>query len=161
VVGVDGSDGSAQAVHWCADMASAAHAEVIAVYAFEPLVEWVMESDPLSWRQAAERKLEDSWAAPLRQAGVAVRTQIVDNLHSVAALAGVVEDEGAGLVVVGTRGIGGFLGLRLGRVPVQLVHHTQMPVVLVPPPVLDPLLPQGGEGPSSSSTGMSGTGDVP
>lgn len=161
VVGVDGSEGSAQAVRWCADMARAANAEVIAVYAFEPLVEWVMESDPRSWRQAAERRLEDSWAAPLHQAGVAVRTRIVENLHPVAALAGVVEDEGAGLVVVGTRGVGGFLGLRLGRVPgVQLVHHTQMPVVLVPPPVLDPLLPQGGGGPSSSSTGVSGAGDV-
>ena len=160
VVGVDGSEGSAHAVCWCADMARAANAEVIAVYAFEPLVEWVMESDPRSWRRAAERKLEDSWAAPLRQAGVAVRTRIVENLHPVAALASVVEDEGAGLIVVGTRGIGGFLGLRLGRVPVQLVHHTQMPVVLVPPRVLDPLLPEGGRGPSSSSTGMSGTGDV-
>jgi nucleotide-binding universal stress UspA family protein len=160
VVGVDGSEGSGHAVRWCADMARAAHAEVIAVYAFEPLVEWVLESDPRSWRQAADRKLEDSWAAPLRQAGVAVRTRIVENLHPVAALSGVVEDEGADLVVVGTRGIGGFLGLRLGRVPVQLVHHTQMPVVLVPPPVLDPLISQEGGGPGSSSTGMSGMGDV-
>jgi nucleotide-binding universal stress UspA family protein len=148
VVGVDGSEGSDQAVRGCADMASAARAEVIAVYAFEPLVEWVMESNPRSWRQAAERKFEDSWAAPLRQAGVAVRTRIVENHHTVAALAGVVDEEGAGLVVVGTRGIGGFLGLRLGRVPVQLVHHTQIPVVLVPPPVPDPAPTQDGDEPS-------------
>ncbi len=72
--------------------------------------------------------------APLRQAGVSVRTRIIDDTHPVAALAGVVEVEGARLAVVGTRGSGGFLGLRLGRVPIQMVHHTQMPVVLVPSP---------------------------
>jgi nucleotide-binding universal stress UspA family protein len=138
VVGVDGSEGSAHAVHWCADLATATNAEVIAVYAFEPIVEWVLESDPRSWRQAAERELEDSWIAPLREAGVSVRTRIVEKIHPVAALASVVQEEGADLAVVGTRGIGGFLGLRLGRVPVQLVHHTQIPVVLVPPPIADP-----------------------
>ncbi|MGI8756041.1 MAG: universal stress protein [Acidimicrobiales bacterium] len=145
VIGVDGSEGSAQAVRWCTDMARAAHAEVVAVYAFEPMVEWVLESDPRSWRQAAERKLEDSWVAPLREAGVPVRTRIIEDIHPVAALVEVVKDEGAGLVVVGTRGIGGFLGLRLGRVPMQLVHHTQMPVVLVPFPVTDPVLSEDGE----------------
>jgi len=88
VVGVDGSEGSAHAVRWCTDMARATHAEIIAVYAFEPLVEWVLESDPRSWRQAAERRLEDNWVAPLRQAGVAVRTRIIDDIHPVAALAG-------------------------------------------------------------------------
>jgi nucleotide-binding universal stress UspA family protein len=57
LVGVDCSEGSAQAVRWCADMARAAHAEVIAVYAFETWVEWALASDPRSWRQAVERKL--------------------------------------------------------------------------------------------------------
>jgi nucleotide-binding universal stress UspA family protein len=133
VVGVDGSEGSAQAVRWCAGLARSINAEVIAVYAFEPMVEWVLESDPRSWRQAAERELNRDWVAPLREAGVSVRTRIVEKIHPVAALAGVVQEEGAGLAVVGTRGIGGFLGLRLGRVPIQLVHHAQIPVVLVPP----------------------------
>jgi nucleotide-binding universal stress UspA family protein len=138
VIGVDGSEGSAHAVRWCADLARATNAEVIAVYAFEPVVEWIMESDPSSWRQAAERELEDMWLAPLHEAGVKVRTRVVEKLHPVAALASVVQEEGADLAVVGTRGIGGFLGLRLGRVPVQVVHHTQLPVVLVPPPVAKP-----------------------
>ncbi|HEY9558376.1 MAG TPA: universal stress protein, partial [Acidimicrobiales bacterium] len=35
VVGVDGSDGSTQAVRWCAEVARATGAEVVAVYAFE------------------------------------------------------------------------------------------------------------------------------
>lgn len=137
VVGVDGSEGSARAVRWCAEVGGATGAEVIAVYAFEPIVEWVLESDPRSWRQAAERELEDSWLVPLYEAGVSVRTRIIEKIHPVPALAGAIEHEGAGLAVVGTRRIGGFIGLRLGHVPVQLVHHTQVPVVVVPPPILD------------------------
>jgi nucleotide-binding universal stress UspA family protein len=135
VVGVDGSDASAHAVRWTAGIARATSAEVVVVYAFEPLVEWVPETDPRSWRRTAEQELEGSWSAPLRDAGVSVRTRIVELAHPVTALAAVADEDGAGLVVVGTRGIGGFLGLRLGRVPLQLVHHTQLPVVLVPPPL--------------------------
>src|SRR3546814_6860318 len=89
-----------------------------------------------SWYQAAKRELEGPWTAPLHDAGIPVRTRIIENIHPVRALADAVEEEDAGLAVVGTRGIGGFLGLRLGRVPVQLVHQTQIPVVLVPPPTL-------------------------
>jgi nucleotide-binding universal stress UspA family protein len=133
VVGVDGSETSAGAVRWSTDVARATRAEVVAVYVVEPLAEWVLESDPKSWRQAAEQRLDGEWLAPLHDAGVTVRPQIVEDIHPVAALTGVVHEEGAGMVVIGTRGIGGFLGLRLGRIPIQLVHHTQVPVVLVPP----------------------------
>jgi nucleotide-binding universal stress UspA family protein len=133
VVGVDGSETSAGAVRWCETVARATGAEVVAVYVFEPIAEWVLESDPKSWRAIAERRLDGEWLVPLHDAGITVRSRIVEDVHPVAALTGVVHEEGADMVVVGTRGIGGFLGLRLGRIPVQLVHHTQVPVVLVPP----------------------------
>lgn len=133
VVGVDGSKASELAVRWCADVARALNAEVIAVYAFEPFLEWVPESDRRSWWQTVERKL-DIWVAPLRDAGVSLRTRIVKDIHPVAALADVVAEEEAGLAVVGARGIGGFVGLRLGHVPLQLVHHAQVPVIVVPAP---------------------------
>ena len=135
VLGVDGSEGSAHAVRWCAAMAPALGADIVAVYAFEPIVEWVPETDPRSWRPRVERKLDEEWVAPLRDAGLNVRTQLIEDIHPVAALAGVISEERAGLAVLGTRGIGGFLGLRLGRVPIQLVHHTQIPVMVVPPPL--------------------------
>ncbi len=132
VVGVDGSKGSAVAVAWCADVASVGGTDVLAVHAFEPFAEWVPESDQRGWRRTAGREM-DEWVASLRAAGAAVRTRIIQDVHPVAALAVAAAEDAAGMIVVGTRGADGALGFRLGRVPLQLVHHSHLPVILVPP----------------------------
>jgi len=143
VVGVDGSAGSAAAVRWCATTAAALSAEVIAVTAFEPFLEWVPDSDPRNWRRDLGRHM-DEWIEPLLLASVQVQRVIVRDIHPVAAIADTARGQ-AQLIVVGTHGRGGFPGMRVGGVALQLVHHAALPVVLVPGP--------GHDASSAASTG--------
>jgi nucleotide-binding universal stress UspA family protein len=65
---------------------------------------------------------------------VTARTRVIEAGHPVPALAAIADEEGAGWIVIGTQGLSEAAGLRFGRIPVQLVHHTHLPVVLIPPP---------------------------
>ena len=44
------------------------------------------------------------------------------------------EAESADLLVLGSRGLGGFRGLLLGSISQQCAHHASCPVVIVPHP---------------------------
>lgn len=132
VVGVDGSPGSLAAVEICAQLASRLGVSVTAVYAFDPLLVWKPQSDVNSWHTLAETHVR-TWAAPLEAAGVAFDIDVDRDTHPVAAIARVLDRRPGSVAVVGTRGHGGFAGMRLGRVPLQLVHHTGAAVILVPP----------------------------
>jgi nucleotide-binding universal stress UspA family protein len=80
--------------------------------------------------EAAERQLLDedlaSWRDKYPQ--VAVTTSVVPG-HAGQALVDV--SRRGQLVVVGSRGRGGFRGLLLGSVSQQLLHHAACPVVVV------------------------------
>lgn len=129
VVGVDGSAGSAAAVAFCAMLAPVLGATVVAVYAQEPIVP---ETDPGSWHRYAESEVR-RWVAPIEDNGAPVAVEADRDIHPIAALCRAIEAEPDTLAVVGTRGLGGISGMRLGRVPIQLVHRTGAAVVMVPP----------------------------
>ncbi len=131
VVGVDGSTDSLTAVDFASELAPALGVDVTAVHAFEPFLEWVPENAADSWHHRAETELRD-WIAPIERAGVAVDTDIDRDIHPVAALERALRNHPGAMAVIGARGAGGFTGLRLGRVPLQLVHHTSSPVLVVP-----------------------------
>jgi len=61
--------------------------------------------------------------------GVSV-TRILRQGHAAQVL--VAEAHDADLLVVGSRGLGGFKGLLLGSVGRQCAHHAACPVVIVP-----------------------------
>lgn len=132
VLGVDGSVQNAVAVRWTADLAATLDVPVTAVAVEEPLLEWTPSTGPENWRRAVEEDIRSKWAAPIGEAGVTLTAVAVRDLHPAEGLLRTAADERATLVVVGTRGLGGVLGLRAGGVAVKIVHHADLPVVLVP-----------------------------
>jgi nucleotide-binding universal stress UspA family protein len=84
-------------------------------------------------REAARARAEELVDELLREArpeGVEVRHTVVQERHPADALVELSSD--ADLLVVGSRGRGGFAGLMLGSVTHALVLHAACPVVVVP-----------------------------
>jgi nucleotide-binding universal stress UspA family protein len=138
VVGVDGSEGSVAALRWAARYAAATRTPVRAVLAWHyPTVASV---PPVGHAPAAvTREVEAQEAATLREAiakaapdAPSVRIDAEVRYGHPAEL--LIEESGrAGLLVVGRRGHGGFIGMLLGSVSLHCVNHAQCPVVVVHP----------------------------
>jgi nucleotide-binding universal stress UspA family protein len=141
VVGVDDSEHSVPAVEWAFAEASARRAGLVALHAW-----WWEEPSPLfdpptddeagwteDWSAVVEsrRVMMSELLAGWREKypDVEVRVELVRGDPTA-----VLEEASreAQLVVLGTRGRGGFTGLLLGSVSSRALHHSQCPVVVVP-----------------------------
>jgi nucleotide-binding universal stress UspA family protein len=136
VVGVDGSDGSASALRFAVEEARirAAELRVVSAWHVPPAVygaEWTPAGvDVDEFRKLGERELIESVeAAGAGEAGVHVTPILREGQPADVLLE---ESRGADLLVVGTRGLGGFKGLLLGSVSQQVAQHAECPVVVVP-----------------------------
>ncbi len=137
VVGLDGSEGSGRALAWAISLARPVGAEIIAVYAANlmPTVPFAMgaglayTSD--DWRKESQALLEGEWCQGLRTSAVRYRP-VLEEGSPAPAIMEVARREGADMIVVGSRGFGGFTELLLGSVSHQLAHHSAIPVVIVP-----------------------------
>jgi len=133
VVGVDGSDCSLSALRWALEEARLRGAKIRAVHAWSfPHVSTYHEA-----AHAMEIPFADEAAAALDQAiseadvegaGVELERMVVEGPPA-AALVEAARD--AALLVVGSRGLGGFAGLLLGSVSQQCAHHAACPLVIV------------------------------
>lgn len=81
----------------------------------------------------ADHLPDASWIDPLDEAGVTVESRTVTGQPIQDAILAAAEGHDADLIVLGTRGAGGFAGLRLGGVALEVVRRSPIPVVLVPP----------------------------
>ena len=134
MVGTDGSEHARRAVRWAADLAAQTGAEVVAVHSVGLLVttpDGPVPSMPFHDRLRA--RLEGEWTEDLRDAGVPLRCRLVEG-SAVTALLQAAEDEAADLVVMGSRGAGGFSELHLGSTSHQVALYADRPVTIVPPP---------------------------
>jgi nucleotide-binding universal stress UspA family protein len=113
--------------------ASELGAEVIAVFAMPPASEFVMSVPPLPAEAVHDlrRHFELEWCRPLRDAGVAYRSYVVEE-GAAHALVRVAEREHADLLVVGAHGHASFTDRLLGSVSYTVSHAAPCPVVIIP-----------------------------
>jgi nucleotide-binding universal stress UspA family protein len=136
VVGVDGSNGSSQAMAFAVEQAVARRVDLHAVFAWD--VERVHNVGPnppktfsvVEAHATAERLLAEAivgWSERYPELTIVARP-IYDSepVHALVA-----ESTRASLIVVGSRGHGGFLGLRLGSTVDGLIRHAPAPVAVV------------------------------
>ena len=136
VVGVDGSKGSVGALRVAIDEARLRGTSVKAVNAWHiPAIVYeatwaALPIDREVYPKVAQEVLDKS----LAEAGAAGSGIDVTTVVREGQAADVIceEAKGATLLVVGSRGFGGFRGLLLGSVSQQCAHHAPCPVLIVP-----------------------------
>jgi len=132
VVGVDGSKSSSGALAWAAGEARLRGATLkvvrawrVPAFAYGPYV----PPPPLAdFKETAEALLDEQVRTVLgADPGVTV---VREAAEGPAAEVIVAASAGAEMVVVGSRGLGGFGGLLLGSVGAQVAHHAHCPVTI-------------------------------
>lgn len=131
-VGVDGSPASTSALRWAAWHAQQLGGSLVVLMAWDaPLIySWeVPESTDIA-RRAAEGlgQVIDEVLGP--DSDITVRKNIASG-HPARALLDLAEETGVAMIVVGSRGHGGFTEALLGSVSQHVVHHARCPVVVV------------------------------
>lgn len=140
-IGVDMSETSAQAARTAHALGLLDGANVSFVHAYAPLTRQMM-----TYAGVAEKRIKEEAAREFQTtrqelarfieglglSGVPHRTRIVEGLGA-SALAGVVEQGKADLLVIGTRGLSGVKRLFLGSVAQDLMSSLEIDVLAVPP----------------------------
>jgi len=135
LVGVDGSPASDAAAGLAFEEADRRDCAIRVLHSWElPALPWRGEAwPPLPHHaelEAAEQHRLQQWIQPWRDKHIQVTVeQRVTGTRPAAALIEAARD--ATLLVVGSRGHGGFAGLLLGSVSQQVIHHAPCPVVVV------------------------------
>lgn len=137
-VGVDQSAGAKEALHFALEEARLRNATLRAVHAWQfgyiGLTEMegllpAVGGDLRDFRDAAEAALDSTLREAIPDAGdVKVERRVIEGAPGAVL---VDESRGADLLVVGSRGHGGFAQLLLGSVTQQCAHHAECPVVIV------------------------------
>jgi nucleotide-binding universal stress UspA family protein len=131
VVGADASESSRRAIRWAADEARVRGAVLEVVHAWTLLGQPDEGTFNPNYGENEARQVLDAELDALGDAldGIEVERTVVCDLGAPALLEA---GKRADLLVVGSRGRGGFRGLLLGSVSSQIVHHAPCPVAIVP-----------------------------
>ena len=142
LVGVDGSGHSRRALGWAIREAALRHLPLTVLTIREPSVYpatevlWAVHDysenspDDLEAMQIAVQEIVEKIEA---DTGLTVPSVTVNAACGGVARELIKASRYADLVVVGSRGSGGFAGLRLGSVAGQVLHHASCSVAVIPP----------------------------
>jgi len=130
LLAVDGSDHSGRAVPIAIEIAKRWGGEVIVFHAREHVaargMPWERESDE------EVQALVDRVCGEIREAGVTVRAEVQRTLagRTARVIVDAAAEHGAGLIVMGSRGLTDLEGLLLGSVAHKVLQLTGMPVLV-------------------------------
>jgi nucleotide-binding universal stress UspA family protein len=140
LVGVDGSAHSQRALEWAMNEAAVRHAPLtvltidpiaVSTWTGRPIRSEADEPDRAEAQQAVQAAADQAAgkltgdARPASVTAQAISGNAAEELIS--------RSPDSDLLVVGSRGSGGFARLILGSVSSQVLHHAQCPVVVIPP----------------------------
>lgn len=139
VVGTDGSETATEAVRQAGQLAKTTGAPLDIVSAYEPVDTQRLKEEArdvpqdLQWmvnpREDVEATLEAA-ATPLKQEGIEVEIHARQG-DPADAILDVAEEVGAGLIVVGNKGMTGAKRFLLGSVPNKVSHHAPCAVLII------------------------------
>jgi nucleotide-binding universal stress UspA family protein len=144
VVGIDGSDPARAALDWAAKEAElrGAKLEVVGAWAFPMYVDPMGGAFPMPGMyektEANEREMVEAEVAKVLGAEPKLPVEIVIRCGSTATEL-LAAAEGADMLVIGSRGRGGFASLLLGSTALQCIHHATCPVTVVRMPPNPPV----------------------
>ena len=150
LVALDGSDNSARASQAAIELAEKLKAELIVVHAIIPPALYyhteISSEGPvieppthekeidlyLEYARTVARGIVDRTVSEAKKRGIPVKTDIPETTTSVVeTVVNQAVKENADLVIVGTRGLGGFKKLLLGSVSSGVVDHAHCPVLVI------------------------------
>jgi nucleotide-binding universal stress UspA family protein len=138
VVGVDGSPNSEGALNWAMQEAAVRHAPLTVMAVHEAMKSYwtgkpvTLADDSAEIEKTREAAEEMTQKAASRLGDARPASVNVHMVNGFAAKELIDASRDADLVVVGSRGGGGFGRLMIGSVSSQIVHHAACPVVVVP-----------------------------
>ncbi len=132
VVGIDGSPAAANALEFAIEEAQLRHAELHVTYAYTVMAMPVTGSTGHDYYEQVETSakefLEQAKSDAPSTEGLTVEWLGVPGNPAEVLIEA---SKDATILVVGSRGVGGFLGLLMGAVSTQCVHHSHCPVLVV------------------------------
>jgi len=137
VAGIDGSRHSQRALEWAVREAAARHLPLVVITVYQGVADgWgsaIVRPDDSALAEHAHKAAQAQLDEALARSGESQPASVVlkavsgkpaEKLFSAA--------EDASLIVVGSRGTGGFARLPLGSFASHLAHHAHCPVVIIP-----------------------------